>query len=142
MTKEKIIVTRKRRFSESRYSVGIYINNEFIVSTIKDNRQEINLSAGKYILKVEQGNRSGETEIELKKGKVLTCNFSSTPLTYIIYFCFVLALIINYGLDPKADGTIFLYIPTIILTIYTYTIGRKKYFVFDEPIEDDSYLAD
>lgn len=142
MKKEKLIVERKRRFSESRYSVGIYIDGEFVVNTIKNNRQEIELSVGKHILKVEQGKRSGELEINVRNGKVLTCTFSSTHLTYIIYLLVVLALTLYLGFDLKGDEILLLYTPSIPLTIYTYTKGRKNYFVFDKPTEDDSWLED
>lgn len=142
MKKEKIIVERKRRFSESKYSVGVYIDDEFLVNTIVNNRQEIELDPGKHILKVMQGNRSGEIEIDVKKGKVLTCTFSSTRLTYLTYLSVVVALTIYYGFELKGDEIFFLYIPTILLTLYTFTIGRKTHFVFEHPTEDDSWVND
>ena len=138
--KEKIIVERKRHFSEPRYSVGVYIDDEFVVNTIKNNRQEIELSLGKHVLKVKQGNRSGEIEIDVKKGKELTCSFSSTFLTYYGYFFLIFALALSYGLDPPNGEGIFLYIPTILITIYTFTIGRKTYFVFEKLIEADTWM--
>ena len=139
MKTEKVIVERKRKFSESRYSVGIYIDDEFIVNTIKNNRQEIELCEGRHLLKVIQGNRSGEIEINVKRGKILKTVFSSTRLSYLIYLSFIVALTIYYGLDLKGDEIFILYIPTIIITIYTYTIGRKNYFIFENPTETDSW---
>ena len=140
MEKEKIIVERKRRFYESRFSVGIYIDDEFVVNTIKNNQQEIELSPGRHVLKVMQGNRSGELEIDIKKGKVLACSFSSTFLINYAKFFLIFALALSYGLEPPNGEGIFLYIPTILITIYTFTIGRKTYFVFEKPIEDDRWM--
>lgn len=141
MMKEKIVVERKRRFYETRYSVGIYIDNEFIVNTIKNNRQEIELSPGKHLLKVEQGNRSGEIEIDVKKGKVLTCNFSCTPLRFFIFITLIGAYILSNGFEPQGGEILLIYLPTILITIYTFTKGKSTYFVFEKPTEDDTWMT-
>jgi hypothetical protein len=142
MTKEKIIVQRNKRFTESRYSVGIYIDGEFVVNTIKSNRQEIELSPSKHLLQVKQGNRSGEIEIEVKKGKTLTCAFTSTSLTNLVYALFMGAILGVY-MFPREEGPgIFLYLPALLVALYTFTRGRKAYFVFEKTTEDQSWLAE
>ncbi len=140
MKNEKIIIERKKRFSESRYSVGIYIDEEFIVNTIKENRQELELSPGIHIIKVEQGNRSGELEIEVQKGKVGIYQFSASFYTYITYFLFLFAVLFSYLFEPKGSEEFLLFIPGIIAAVYTYTSGRKKYFVIKKLQEEDSWV--
>ncbi len=140
MNKEKIIIERKKRFSESSYSVGIYVNNEFIINTIKENRQELELTPGKYIIKAKQGYRSGETEIEVKKGKIITYQFSATPYTYIIFFLFLFAVFLTHIFEFTESGELFLFIPGVIATIYTFTSGRNKYFVFKKLQEEDCWM--
>ncbi len=138
MANGKLIVERSRRITESRYSVGIYIDGEFVVNTIKNNRQEIELPVGKHILKVEQGYRSGEIEIEIKKGKTIFCAFSSSRLIYVTFLLFIIPFLIS--LQVKNEKELLLYIPFLLVTLYTFTIGRKEYFKFDNPIEDYTYL--
>jgi hypothetical protein len=141
MNKEKIIVERKKRFSEARYSVGIYVDGEFVVNTIKSNTQEIELSSGKHILKVMQGNRSGEIEIDVKKGKVLTCAFSSTRLTYLLYFFLICTIVLSSRFFQHEITSLYASIPAILIAIYTFTIGRKTFFIFETPTEEDSWMT-
>jgi hypothetical protein len=126
----KIIVERIRRISERKYSVGIYIDNELIVNTIKENRHEIELECGKHILKVEQGIRSGEIEINVDSDNVMKYTFTSTPLSYLIYIIFLLPITANILFEIKGPVLGLFFFPGIISLIYSYTAGKKKYYQF------------
>jgi len=140
MQKEKVIIERKKRWTDSRYSVGIYIDDVFIVNTIKNNRQEIELPVGKHTLKVKQGNKSGEIEIDVKKGKTHTCIFTSNQLTILTYILFTGAWIVPQMFEPRNNLFYLFLVPALLLYIYTLTSGRKKYFVFEEIREEHSWL--
>ncbi len=137
MEKGKIIIERKRRFSESKYSVGIYIDGEFIVNTINDNYQEIEVAPGIHVLKVEQALRWGELEIDVKKGKVTTYQFSARPLIYLKYAAFLAGWVLSYEVR-----NLLVFIPYLLLVIYTRTLGRNTHFIFEKIGEDESWLHD
>ena len=135
MKSGKLIIKRKKRFSESSYSVGIYINTEFIINTIKSNSHEILLEPGKYNLKVIQGFWSGEAEIEIKNNKVLSYEFSSSPITNLIYITFLFATLVFYACELKGVETLLIFTPTLLSLLYSLTVGKTRYFVLKK-IED------
>ncbi len=130
----KIIVERIRRISERKYSVGIYIDNKFIVNTIKENRHEIELECGKHILKVEQGSRSGEIEINVDSDNVMTHSFTSTPLSYLIYTVLLLPIAANILFEMKGPVLMLLTFPGLASLIYSFTSGKKKYYQFKSEV--------
>jgi hypothetical protein len=140
MQAEKLIIQRNKRWSDSKYSVGIYIDDEFIVNTIESDRQEILLSPGKYRLKVEQAHRSGETEIEIKKGKTSSITFSSSAIRNYIYLSSLAGVLGASLLDTNGPEELLFFLPFVLLLIYSVTQGRKNYFVFGEAQEEHSWL--
>ncbi|MFY9307974.1 MAG: hypothetical protein WAQ28_02875 [Bacteroidia bacterium] len=132
MKSGKLIIQRKKRFSESHYSVGIYINDEFIVNTIKSNVQGIQLEPGNYNLKVKQGFWSGEAEIEIRKDEVTSYKFSSSSITNLTYITFLLATLVFYTFELKGFGILLAFTPSALSLLYSLTVGKTQYFAFEK----------
>lgn len=138
MIEGKLIVYRKKRLFESRYSVGIYIDNEFVVNTINNNVQELALKPGTYSLMVKQGFRYGTKTIDIKKGKVIRVEFSATPY---IYFTGLLLLLswVTMKTDNGDTGLLLFFI-WLLVFLYVAIVKRKSYFGIKKISEEEHWL--
>ena len=126
-----LIIVRKTGLQSKRYSAGIYIDNEYMGKLFDGDKQEFEIEAGVHKLRVEQGLRSGEREINIQSSQVNNYSMRSTNADYAAVFFILCAAFINGMYTLPFSLQFLIYFPGLATAVYTYTLGRKAYFIIE-----------
>jgi hypothetical protein len=128
----RIIISRKKEWSNRARKFGVYIDGEKKDTVLNGEIKDIEVPAGKHkiMFKVDWCT-SPEIEIELKEDKSKTVEVSSFKanswLLIGMYIILAVYFISEFFLQQRFKGIMYLVFPIVLVYIYYLTLGRKKY---------------